>query len=532
MGSSVVEYLQNVLDRVLTFWSDLSRQQRIIFSSIIGVSILVVGGLLYWSLQPQWVVLFNREMSPQEASKISSQLEDMGVRYQVDGSAIKVPLSRVDRLRLQLAEQGIQPSSTVGFEIFEEGSIGITDFERMVRYKRAVEGSLTRSIQSNPKIKAAHVDVAMPRQEAIFKEDEKDVKATVKVELKPYTNLKKENVKGIVRLVSYGVVGLNDNNVVVTDQNDRVLSDVLKDDDGGMTSKQAKQIEIKSRIEEKLEGKLKQSLGRVLTQDRMSVAVTTSMDFDRIEKKLEKYTKPEGSFEQLKASEEQTTKDLKGKGVTPGGEAGSESNIPGAEETKDQQTEYHEDKSIVNYFANKTVTNIVQDPALGRISAVVTVDGTYEETVEDGELQYNYEPPPEEKMEKIRQLAQAAIGFNEERGDQIQVNSIQFDRSDELQKRREERRQAQFRRQVAYFIAGALALTLLVAGGLYWLRSRRTTAEETEDVESDVPSRDLMAEVSVEEMEKSEQLRRIEETAEENPEDVAKILRTWFTAEA
>ncbi len=532
MGSSLVDYPQNLLNRFTSFWQDLSRQQQVMFSSILAVSLLVVGGLLYWSLQPQWVVLYNREMTSQEASKISTQLENMGVPYQVEGNVIRVPLSRVDRLRLRLAEQGIQPSSTVGFEIFEQGSIGITDFERMVRYKRAVEGSLTRSIRSNPKISNAHVDVAMPRQEAIFKEDEKDVKATVKLELKPYVDFGKENVRGIVNLVSFGVVGLEPENVIVTDQKDRMLSDLLDQGESDATSKQAKQIEIKSKIEDKLEGKLTQSLGQVLTRDRLSVAVTASMDFDRIEKKKEQYTKPEGSFEQLKASEKKSSKDFQGKGAQPGGPAGSESNIPGAEETEENITDYQEQESVVNYFANKSVTNIVQDPALNRVSAVVTVDGTYNEETVDGELQYNYEEPSEEQMEKIRELARAAIGYSEERGDQIQVNTLQFDRTDELQKRREERRQAEFRRQVAYFIAGAIALTLLIAGVLYWLRGRRQTTSEQEGLEPDVPSRDLMAEVSVDEMEQEENLERIEEAAEENPGDVAKILRSWFTAEA
>lgn len=532
MGSSLVDYLQNLLNRFLSFWQDLSSQQQVIFSSILAVSLLVVGSLLYWSLQPQWVVLFNREMSAQEASKISTQLEEMGVPYNVEGSVIKVPLSRVDRLRLRLAEQGIQPSSTVGFEIFEQGSIGITDFERMVRYKRAVEGSLTRSIQSNPKIRQAFVDVAMPRQEAIFKEDEKPVKATVKLDLKPYTNLGKENVRGIVNLVSYGVVGLDPENVVVTDQNDRVLSDKLDDGGSDVTSKQAKQLEVKSKIEDKLEGKLQQSLGRVLTRDRLSVAVTAAMDFDHIEKKKEEYTMPEGSFEQLKASQKKSSKDLEGKGVQPGGPAGSESNVPGAEETEDQLTDYEEQESVVNYFANKSVTNIVEDPALDRVSAVVTVDGTYEQQTVGGQLEYEYEPPSEEQMGKIRELARAAIGFNEDRGDQIQVNTLQFDRSEEIESRREERRQAEFRRQVAYFVAGAIALTLLIAGGLYWLRRRRRAAREQEEVQPDVPSRDLMAEVSVDEMEREENLERIEEAAEQSPEDVAKILRSWFTAEA
>lgn len=523
--------LQNLFNQFLSYWNDLTRRQQVIFSSIMGVSLLVIVGLLYWSLQPQWVVLYNREMSPQEASKISSQLDDMGVPYQIEGNIIKVPLSRVDRLRLQLAQQGIQPSSTVGFEIFEKGSIGITDFERMVRYKRALEGSLTRSINSNPKIKDSHVEVAMPRKEALFKEDEEPVKATVKLELEPYSDFGKENVRGIVNLVSYGVVGLEPQNVVVMDQNDRMLSDMLEDGEDSFNDKKAKQLQVRSKIEDKLESKLQQSLGRVLTRDRLSVAVTANMDFDRIERKREEYTKPEGSFEQLKASEKQTSKDLQGEDVQPGGPAGTESNIPGAEETTGGTTDYQEESSVVNYFANKTVTNIVKDPALTRVSTVVTVDGTYEEVTENGETRYEYQPPSEEQMQKIKELARAAVGYNEQRGDQIEVTTLQFDRSEEIEERREERRQAEFRRRAAYFIAGVIALTLFIGFILYWLRSRRSRGTETEEVEPEVPSRDLMAEVSVDEMEREETLEELEQAAEESPENFARILRSWFATE-
>lgn len=519
------------MNQFLSYWDDLTRRQQVIFSSIVGVSFLVIVGLLYWSMQPQWVVLYNRQMTPQEASQISSQLDDMGVRYQIEGNVIKVPLSRVDRLRLQLAEQGVQPSSTVGFEIFEKGSIGITDFERMVRYKRALEGSLKRAINSNPKITNSHVEIAMPRKQALFEEDEKPVKATVKLELEPYSNFGKENVKGVVNLVSYGVVGLKPENVVVMDQNDRILSDELDDSSEGLSDKQAKQLQVKTRVEDKLESKLRQSLGRVLTRDRISVAVTANMDFDRIEKQLEHYTKPEGSFEQLKASEKQVSKNLQGQDVQPGGPAGTESNIPGAEETQGGTTNYEEQSSVVNYFANKNVTKIVKDPALNRISAVVTVDGTYEEVTENGEIQYEYNPPTDEQMNKIQELARAAIGYNQERGDQIEVTSLQFDRSEEIAERRREQRQADFRRRAAYFIAGVIALTLFIGFILYWLRSRRSQAPETEEVEPEVPSRDLMAEVSVDEMEREETLDDLEQAAEENPENFARILRSWFATE-
>lgn len=527
------QYLRNLWEQFVGFWNDLNRRQKYVLGGIVSITVLVSAGLLYWSMQPQWVVLYNRQLEVQEASKIARELENIGVPYRLDGNVIKVPFSRVQRLRLQLAESGIQPTSTVGFEIFEQGGIGITDFERQVRYKRALEGSLARSIMTNPTIENAQVHISLQREPALFKEDEEPVKASIKVETKPYESLSRENVEGIINLVSYGVVGLEPKNVAVLNQNDRILSDFRKEE-GGLTSSKVRQLQVRERIESKLEQKLRTSLGRVLTPDRLSTAVTVNMDFDRIEKRMEHYRQPEGAFEQLKASEKQTSRKLSGRDVQPGGPAGAESNIPGAEAVDTGGvTRYSEDKSVVNYFADKNVTTITKDPAITRVSATVTVDGQYNQvTGEDGSVKFEYQPPGEEKMAKIERLAKAAIGFNEQRGDQIAVTNLQFDRSEEIARRRQKAQQTEYQRKLSYFIAAAIGLTLFVGAIIFWWIRRGQPEEEAEETRPEIPSRDLMAEVSIEEQQREETRERIQEAAKDNPETVAQILRTWFVEEA
>lgn len=527
----MVDYVQDLWDRVLSFWNQLTQRQQIIAGSIVLVATAVVAVLLYWSTQPQLVVLYNRELETQEAGEIASQLDEMGVTYEVEGNLIKVPFTRVDQLRMRLAQEGIQPTSTVGFEIFEEGGIGITDFERQMRYKRALEGSLIRAIRTMKGIKNVEIKLGLPREQALFKEDEEPVTASVILSLEPFANLSEEKIKGIVNLVSYGVVGLENQHVQITDQSGQPLWDPTKSMDSS-SDQQMKQLQVKRQIEQQLKRKIESALGQALTRDRLAAAVTVNMDFDRVEKRMKEYRQPEGSFQQLMVSEEQQSRELQGQNVQPGGPAGTESNIPGAEEEQGNITDYDEESSVVNYLADEIETTIVRDPAVTKISTLLTVDGQYEKvTNEQGETEWEYQPPTEQKVEKIRSLAKAAVGFNQERGDQIQVEHLQFDRSDEIEQRQREQEAEQFRRRVAYFIGGALALTLIIGGTLFWFRKRQRQKEEEEQIEPEIPEQDLMAEVSIDEKEREQLRDRIQQAAEDDPETVAQILRTWYSEE-
>lgn len=529
------EYLQQLLNRVQSFWLDLSQQQQIMAGIIVVVTVSVIGGLFYWSFQPQYVVLFNRDISSEEAAKIASALDDRGEDYIVEDNVIKVPIGRVDRLRLQLAEDGIRPSTTVGFEIFEKGGIGITNYERQVRYKRALEGELVRALQSNPNYKRAEVHIALPQQKALFEEDKKDITASVKLHLKPFAEVNKGKIRGVINLVSYGVVGLKSENVVVMNQNGEILSEELQQEES-VGDRQMQQLQVKREIERKLERKLQTSLGRVLTRERLAVAVTVDMDFDRIEKKKEEYRQPEDSFEQLVKKEDQQERSLEGQDVQPGGEAGVESNIPGTEMTDEGKTKYDETQSTVEYYADKNVTNIVRDPAVTRVSALVTVDDKIRRKYdEQGRVTFEYEDTTEEEMETIEKLARAAVGYSEERGDQIAVQNLRFDRADELRRREEEAREAEFRRRVIYFSVIALGITFLIAGGLlFWQKKRQAAREERfeEEVsEEPSPARDVMAEVSIEEAEEEQEVKQLRGSVEENSETAAQVLRGWFVEE-
>ncbi len=225
-----------------------------------------------------------------------------------------------------------------------------------------------------------------------------------------------------------------------------------------------------------------------------------------------------------------------GRDVQPGGEAGVESNIPGTEIDEEGTTEYDETRSTVEYYADKNVTNIVEDPAVSRVSALVTVDDKVRrEYDEDGRIVFRYEDTTEEEMETIRELARAAIGYDEERNDQISVQNLRFDRAEELRRREEEAREAEFRRRVIYFSVIALGITFLIAGALLLWQKKRQSAQQAEferEIEEEPePTRDVMAEVSIEEAEEEQEVKQLRQSVQENSETAAQVLRSWFVEE-
>lgn len=527
----MLEQLQAQWDRFLEYWGNLEANQQYTFIGIIAVAGVIISLLMYWAMQPQWVTLYNQELAMEEVGELQSELENLNIPHRVSGTNIEVPLNQVDQVRMELANAGVTPRSTVGFEIFEEGGIGITNFERQVRYKRALEGSLARAIQSNPQISQAQVQIAMQREDPVFEEDEEPVRASVKVGLERYAQLDEEQVQGITNLVSYGVVGLEPENIRITDQDDRPLKNYNED---GQSPGEVQRIQVVDRIERKLNRKLMNSLSNVYPDDRLSTAVNIEMDFDQIEEHLTQYRQPEGAREQLREAERTESEEYVGQGSDPGGEAGVESNIPGSEAVDTDASQYQRQEDVVDYLADRNVTHIIRDPVVERMTAHVSVDGKRTQVWEDGNIEFEYEPPTEDEIEKIQDFAETAIGFDEERGDRIEVAHIQFDRSEELEQRREEIRQEAFQRRLAYFILGAIALTLLVIGVMFWLRKRSREKEEEEETEPEpevTPEEDLMAEVSVEEERQQEIRDQIQDRAEENPEMVASVLRSWFSEE-
>ena len=224
------DYLRQLLDQFKTAWQRFSPLQKAI---VAVVPVLLVAGLvalLFVTAQPRYRTLY-ANLSAKDAGMLVEKLKEGQVPYRIagDGKALEVPEEKLYETRLSLASQSLPIGGGVGFEVFDKSNFGVTDFTQQINYQRALEGELSRTISHLSEVQQARVHLVMPKPE-LYSAKEKPASASVVLDLRENSQLKAEQVRGIVFLVSASVEGLDPKNVTLLDQRGRVLSDLIHDE--------------------------------------------------------------------------------------------------------------------------------------------------------------------------------------------------------------------------------------------------------------------------------------------------------------
>lgn len=487
--------------QITTVLKSLNRNQKIILGIFAAAVFLGLSFLGYYTQRVEFVNLYVN-IDPEEAGKITKKLDEWKQKYSIEGSTIKVPLKDRDRLRLELASSKLAPKGGItGFEIFDTTKLAITDYERRINYVRALQGELSRTIKSIEGIEDARVLLVLPEKK-LYTDEQREVSASVKLQVSPSTNLEASQIVGIVQLVSSAVEGLSPDNVSIIDNNGNILTDIEELRKGETTGLAAKQLELQRAEARKLEKAIRRSLARCLIDDKVEVLVTCNINFDKIESKHEKYTSPENipltdeliregvEKVQLRASDEKVIERFEGEGSVPGGPPGVEAQMPGYKgmtSAKGPMT-YSKDELRSNYLANKEEVMTVKSPEISKLSVAVWIDGIYERD-ETGAYRLDkknhliYTPRTKEEMEKYENLVWASMGAEKAKVYQgkeyiVQVENVQFDRTAEWLAVLAGR-EAQKRRALAMASgAGFLTLFILVAIIFMYLMRRKALAQE------------------------------------------------------
>ncbi|HAV43083.1 TPA: flagellar M-ring protein FliF [bacterium] len=482
-------FFRQIIDQVKTTWARLTPIQR--KTSIAGVILLLLffAVIILLARRIEYFALYT-DIPPTDAGKITAKLEEWKQPYKLDGTTIKVPAKDKNRLRVKLASENLAPTrGLVGYEIFDKVKWTETDFERGISYTRALQGEITQAIESIEQVEEAKVLLVMPKPE-LYVEEKEDATASVRLRLKPYATLEKNQVRGIVNLIASAVQGLKPENVTIVDSQGNILSEDL-DRDREIETLTAHQLEIQRQEGKRLEEKIRKTLGTVLGgRDKAEVIVKWEMDFDRKESREERYSRP--GFEQLMVSEEQEVEKFQGDGAPPGGAVGAEAQMPGYKGLVTRgPMAYIKEETRRNYVADKIETSRVFSPAIHKISVAVLVDGNYEYD-EKGNLKRDeegnpiYTPRSEEEIRKYEELVQAAIGFDktreyEDREYIVRVENVQFDRSQQWLQEREEL--ALVKRKTMMNIALGI-VALLALGFIFFMviMNRRAQARREEEI--------------------------------------------------
>ncbi|MCX6077200.1 MAG: flagellar basal-body MS-ring/collar protein FliF [Campylobacterales bacterium] len=420
-----------LFSQLVVLYTKLTKQQKIIIAAaIIGIVSFLIFMVIFTAKKNadanKYEVLFD-SLSASDAAKVVEHLEKENVPYELAANnIIKVPKSFVYKERMAIASMGIPKNGGVGFELFDKQEFGATSFDQNVKYLRAIEGELARTINSLAPIETATVSLALPK-ETLFVAKQIEPSASVMVKLRDGSSLTPKQIRGIKNLVSAAVPKLTPSSVMLVNSDGETMGD--EDEMAQMSELSASQQKFKVKEEKKQQEKIIQIISPFVGGDKSVIAqVTIEYDFSIQNSTSEKFD-PESIVRSEQVSEE------KREGGAPpevGGVPGTVSNIGPVEGLKSNQTseKYEKNNGTTNYEIGKTVsTTKSQFARIKRVTAAVLVDGKYKYKLkEDGSAsgELEYEALGESDLQALTSLVSRSIGIDETRGDQISVKNLQF----------------------------------------------------------------------------------------------------------
>jgi flagellar M-ring protein FliF len=564
------DWLKRIREQLKGLWSRWSRTQKLVLGSIVGVFILAIILLIALSGTPSMVALISSPItSPDDQLQISAKLDDLQVRYQFRSDKVFYVADEqtARRVRMILNEENLIPKGTDPWALFDVQSWTTTDFERNVNLQRSIQNQLKQHILAIDGVDAVSLVLQMPPTE-LFTQDQKPVSASVQITPKPGSDLStnRKKIEGIQRLIKLAVAGLLDENIIITDNTGLQLNDFTGLENVDRLELAKKELKLKADLEAKYTADIMNSLKDIFSPDRVRIPkIDINLDMSKensTAKEItpiavnpgDKYTAPTYA-PSVALSTQNLAEHFQGSGFNPQGPAGTEGQTPPAyKDLSNLVGTYDKTSQTTNNVTNEKSTTSERQPwAIKGISASVVVDGQTKEKYDkngkimlnpDGSIQREYIPVTPEILAATKTAVQAAIGFNRDRGDVVDVQNIPFDHT--LQFEKEDsvyRSRMALRRTLIGGLIGLGALLVLVLA--YRLiakeleRRRRLREEELarqhqamrEAALRTAEEGGVEVELSVEDRARLEMQENAANMAREHPEDVAQLIRTWLVEE-
>lgn len=469
---------EKAFGEVLERFGQLSNQRKLgLMFGIAAIIALLVGSWM-WSQAPDYRVLYSN-LSDRDGGAVIASLQQMNVPYRMaeGGGAILVPANQVYEVRLRLASQGLPKGSVVGFELMDGQKLGMSQFQEQINYQRALEGEITRSIQSLSAVQGARVHLAIPKP-SVFIRDQQKPSASVLLNLSPGRTLDGAQVSGIVHLIASSVPDLPLKNVTVVDQNGKLLTKP-EDGEGAHAGLDPGQLEYRRQVEQSYVKRIEDILTPLVGQGNVRAQVTADLDFSKIEQTVETF-RPNSEPNEASIRSRQGSETFGDAGKPASGVPGALSNQPpgaasapitaagapgaaaGTSAAPVAGAPLHKE-STVNYELDKTIQHVRQ-PAGGvrRLSVAVAVNYR-KQAGKDGKS--SSKPLPAAEIAQLQNLVKEAMGYNQARGDTLNVVNAAFSAgdADELPST------PLWKDPGSMALAKEIAKNLLIAGLLFYL---------------------------------------------------------------
>ncbi len=355
--------MKNFTQSLLELWKQLGLNQRV---SLIVAALAVIGGMIgvaLWSQRPDYQLLYAR-LSEKDAAAVISHLQTQNIPHQVTagGSAVQVPTNMVHKIRMDLAGKGLPSGDGVGFEIFDKGQFGLSDFVQRTNYLRAIQGELARTISQLHGVRAARVMIVQPENRLLLTDQGIKSTASVFVDVGG-GRLEIDQVNAIRHLVANAVQGLAPDQVAVIDNRGRTLSEDLKQDPTLGTA--SSQMRYRQQVEDYLSKKVETMLSAVIGPGNAVVRVSAEIETEAVTQTSEKYD-PEGQVVRSQTQTEDVNNSTEAR--AGGGASGVSANVPekaaaNPENARPVSTsEQNRKNRTTTYEINRVTTNTTRAP--------------------------------------------------------------------------------------------------------------------------------------------------------------------------
>lgn len=504
------DMIEKLLERLRIIWDGMSLNQRVVSGTALVAFLIAALYLSTLSDRIQDYTVLYAQLDATSANDIMARLDQENVPYRLtrNGTAIEVPTSFADRLKIELAAEGLPESGIVGYEILDTTNFGMSDFLQKVNYKRALEGELRRTLQTLDEVTDAKVHLVIP-EPSLYRESEQPPTASVVLSLRSGRSLPPAKVEAIASLIaSAAVEGLDPANVTIIDSKGNQLSKPFMDE---LAMQSSTVLDLKFAYEQRLASRVKDMIDGAFGAGTALVMVNADIDFDRINRETVSYNQ-NGSAIASEFREEVTNPTADGGG---------------------------EERATTNYETGHIVENLINTPGsnVNRLTVSVMVDGKEtRNTADDGTVQIEKLPWSDQELTSIRAISETAVGFDQVRGDRIEVVYMPFGGQEP------EEAQGGIAIQAALIeglgaistgvaiIVGLMLFLAIVRSIVRALDPERMRVEVVEKFEKEMPA-EMEAE-AVALSERSQLIKRIMEQVAKEPELTAKAIKSIYREDA
>lgn len=430
-----------LLDPMTQLLNSPAKRRGLAVGIVLLASVATFGSLIYWNSTPDYQVLFSN-LSQEDAGEMVAKLKEKKIPFELSpgGTSILVPKEKVYDVRLTLTAEGLPKGGGVGFEVFDRTSLGTTDFVQKLNYQRAMQGELARTIKQIKEVEQARVHIVTPK-ESLFVEEQKKSTASVFLKTRAGLSLSASQVEGIVHLVASAIEGLDPSHITVVDTSGRILS--KRNDSSLIGQMTTNQLDYQRNLEEGYKRKVQGMLEEVLGLNKAIARVSADIDFQQVDITEERFD-PSGVVRSEQKNSERSSGNSgvrapETKGENPAEQPAARSRARAAAEPAAKapapapapfQTNQAERQNEIRNFEISKISKHIKNPvgSVKKLSVAVIVDGSYKEVADakGGAKTRQFIARPPEEMEKLENIVKTATGYDESRGDQIEVVSMPF----------------------------------------------------------------------------------------------------------